>query len=248
MKKIISIILIAVFMFGCNTIAFATESSIQDDEYEAAVAQIMSTYWADPDAAKEDLANLDTVLIEEPTVEEHYTNNGGMLGIQPTDYELSVYSFKRGNSRIYYLQWMIQSKRSEWFSGPLDYVSIEWDTGYASYYLSNGDGTYSTVQGKNTGIVLFNVQDGDLKNGEYTFGTVQVDPKKSGWLEFGSKYVHTYTSIVATGSASYSFAPSASISASGDFSLGLSSTYGFTVNVSGTTSKWQIWADNAVKL
>lgn len=248
MKKLISMILVAILMLGCNTFVFAAESSTQDNEYEAAVAKIMSTYRTDPEAAKKALADLDTVLLEEPRIEEHSVNNDGMRGINPTDYVLSVYSFKRGGSSIHYLQWMVESKRDEWFSGPLDYVSIEWDTGYASYYLSNGDNTHSTVQGRNTGIVLFNVQDGDLKKGEYSYGTVQVKPIKSGWLEFGSKYVHTYTELVASGTASYSFAPSASISASGDFSLGLSSTYGFTVSVTGNTSKWQIWSDNAVKL
>lgn len=208
----------------------------------------MSTYWNDPEAANAALAAIDTILIEEPTVEKHSVNNNGTWGINPTDYVLSVYSFKRGGSSIHYLQWMVESKRDEWYSGPLDYVSIEWDTAYASYYLSSGDDTYSTVQGRNTGIVLFNVQDGDLKKGNYAYGTVQVKPIKSGWLEFGSKYVHTYTGFAVTGTASYSFSPSASLSASGDISLGLTSTYGFTVSVTGHAQKWQIWSDNAVLL
>lgn len=99
------------------------------------------------------------------------------------------------------------------------------------------------LQGQKTPMNAANVQDGDLKKGDYSYGTVQVKPIKSGWLEFGSKYVHTYTGFAVTGTASYSFSPSASFSASGDISLGLTSTYGFTVSVTGHAQKWQIWSD-----
>lgn len=187
--------------------------------------------------------------MQEPKV-TNYSVNGEIstYGINPSDYSQSVYSFSRGNSTQQYLQWTINSNRTEVFSGPLDYVSIEWDTKYASYYSSSGDGSMTTVQGRNTGIVLFNVEESKLKSGTYTYGTVQVTPNgKSGWMNYGSKYVHTYTDLVGSGSASFEYKPSASLS-SGDFSLGLSYTFGFTVNISSHTNKWQIWADNAVKL
>lgn len=200
----------------------------------------MENYQKDPQAAKAALAQLDTVLIGEPQVTEHIPNGPQTRKINPSDYTFQVHSFKRGNSSNFYLQWQIVSKKTELLSGPLDFVSIEWDTHVASYYSSNGDSNMSTVQGKNTGIVLFNVEDNKLKNGKSTYGTVQVTPIKKATLNFGSKYVHTYTSFIFGGSASYSFSPSASLDAAGIPSLGLSYTYGFKVNVSSNTSQWQL--------
>lgn len=246
MKKMLSIMLAAFLVFSCNTFAFASESTNVDIEYEAAVAEIMKTYQVNPDAANTALAELDTILLEEPSVQEYTCDDTITRGINPTDYIFSVYSFKRGDSPTYYLQWMVESNRDEWYSGPPDYVSLEWDSNYASYYSSNGDGEISSVQERKTGIVLFNVQDRDLDDGKYTYGTVRVTPKKRGTMEFGSKYVHTYTGLLVTGTASYSFSPSLSLSSKGEFTLGVEANYGFSVSLSGQAKKWQIWTDNAL--
>ena len=106
----------------------------------------------------------------------------------------------------------------------------------------------TTVQARSTGIVLFNIEDGKLDKGEYTFGTVQVLPTQSGEMEIGSKFVHTYTSLLLSGSASYSFAPSETINSTGEFTLGVTTNYGFTVSVGTMTNQWQIWADNTIEL
>lgn len=250
MKKFISLTLSIMLLFSYTSIVLASTSvNLTEDEYLKAVSEIMVNYYDDVPAAQEALADLDTTLLQEPKV-TNYSVNGEIstYGINPSDYSLSVYSFNRAGQNRHYLQWSLDSNRTEVFAGPLDYVSMEWDTAYASYYSSNGDTSISTVNGKNTGIVLFNVQDNKLKSGTYTYGTVQVTPNgKSGWLEFGSKYVHTYTTLDVSGSASFEYKPSGSLSSS-DFSLGISYIFGFTVNVGTNTSKWQIWNDNAVKL
>ena len=248
MKKIISMLTVISILFGVFTCsASAATLDMTDKEYEAAVAEIMSNYQTDPDAAILALSQLDTTLIDEPQITEYYSE-GKARGTSPSDYTHTVYSFKRGGSNVYYLQWSLTANKSEAFPGPLDYCSLEWDNSYASYYLSSGDDVMTTVQARNTGIVLFNVEDSDLDKGEYTYGTVQVTPTKSGWMEFGSKFVHTYTSLLVSGSASYSFAPSATLNSLGVATLGVSGNYGFTVNVSSTTNEWQIWTDNAVNL
>lgn len=249
MKKVFAMILAVTLTLGCSPFVFAAERDTQDEDYHAAVAKIMTTYQEDPDAAKAALAELDTVLLEEPIIQGYSGDRAVTRGIDPTDYDLSVYAFKRGGSAIYYLQWLVKSNRDEWFEATLDYVSLEWNAKMASYYASNGDGVISTVRDRNIGIVLFNVQDGDLDKGESTYGTVEVMPSGRGTMEFGSKYVHTYTGVdISAGTASYSFSPSASLSASGEMSLGIAGNYGFSVTVTGRTKKWQIWADNALYL
>lgn len=248
MKKFISMLTAISILCGVLTCSVsAATPSMTDKEYEAAVAEIMSNYQADPDAAKLALSQLDTTLIGEPQITEYYSESV-TRGTSPSDYTHTVYSFKRGGSKIYYLQWSLTANESESFPGPLDYCSLEWDNSYASYYLSSGDDVMTTVQAKNTGIVLFNVEDSDLDKGEYTYGTVQVTPKKSGWMEYGSKFVHTYTSLLVSGSATVSFSPSPSLSSQGESTLGVSGNFGFTVNVGSQTKQWQIWADNAVNL
>lgn len=179
MKKLISMMLAAtIISLSCGSFVFAKESPKPDEEYEAAVAGIMATYQEDPEAAKVALAELDTTLVQEPTVQEYPGDNAVTRGIDPTDYVLSVYAFKRGGSAKYYLQWSVEALRDEWFEASLDYVSLEWDARNASYYLSNGDGVFSTVRDRHTGIVLFNVQDGDLHDGDFAYGTVQVMQKR----------------------------------------------------------------------
>lgn len=243
MKKIISMLLAAI-VFLSVVPAFAEEEGPND--LFGQVAEIMSHYAEDPVSANTQLAELQVVLDGEPHSVDYINpsiKETSQKGINPTDYTLSVYSFSRGGS-LHYIQWEIESNRAEWFYQPLDYVSIEWDTHVASYYSSSGDSTISTVQGTNTGIVLFNVEDQKLKKGKMSYGTVGVHADQNGALNYGSKYVHTYSDFLVTGTASTSYSPSFNLLQSGDFSLGLTYTFGFTVNVSTQTSKWQIWADN----
>lgn len=144
------------------------------------------------------------------------------------------------------MQWHLQANATEWFPGPYDLVSLEWDTAYADYYDSSGDGTYTSVAGRAAGIVLFNLDDDLLANGDRCYGTVRVDPVQNGTMEYGSKFTHIYTTILATGSASWNFAPSAQLNSMGVISLGLSYTMGFSVSVGTSTAQWSLWTDNAV--
>ena len=233
-----------------TTLMPVSSSGVSNKEttYEAQVANIMSTYRADPEKAKQALAQLETELLGEPRCVTECPDGESTRGTSPSNYSLLVYSFKRGGSRVHYLQWVLESNRSEWFYGPLDAVSLEWDTAYASYYSANGDDEISTVQGRSTGIVLFNIEDDKLDNGVTTHGTVQVSPKAAGTMVYGSKFTHTYTDFVFAGSVTYSYAPSSEIALDGGFSLGLTYTMGYTISVGTTTNQWQLWADNAVTL
>ncbi len=243
----------AISIVFCSILpAFAYEENADNREYSATVAEIMKNYRSDPVAAEKALKEIDTELVGEPVTTQHSFSNSSSnargIGTDPTDYEFTVYCFKRGNSRVHYLQFYIEALETEWAEGPLDYCSIEWDTAYGKYYSSYGDDIISTVQARDTGIVLFNIQDEDLKKGEYTIGTVEVSPIKSGDLEYGSKFVHTYTSLLVSGSASYNMVSSASVDTLPKASLGLSHTKTYTVNVSSKTNQWQLWTDNAVTL
>ncbi len=219
----------------------------KDAEYEPQVAEIMKDYASGPAAAREALASIGVELIGEPVTVEHFAGQSAGGSARP-DYSLSVYGTRRSGSQSVYLQWILQANATDYFPGPLDYISLEWDTNRASYYSTYADGEISTVRGRSSGIVLFNIEDDKLNSGEYAYGTVQVEPLAEGWMDYGSKYVHTYTTFLFEGSASFAFGPSISISDSDGGSLGLSYTFGYTVSVGTNTSKWQIWADNAVNL
>lgn len=247
MRKILSLFMATVLLMLIVVPTYANDKELSESEFEASVAEIIQAYKTDPEKVKERLNAIDAALLGEPVVIEHYANDNAR-GTSPSDYTFYVYSAKRAGASTHYLMWVIAADSKEWFPGPLDYVSLEWDTEMATYYSSNGDDEFSTVQGRNTGIVVFNLEDDKLKSGDYAYGTVRVTPSTGGTLEYGSKFVHTYTSLLVSGSASYSFAPSASLSASGEASLGLSYTMGYTVNVGSTTNKWQLWADNATSL
>lgn len=244
--KVLSIFIALALVLSCLAPVTPVQVSASEAEYEAQVAAILASYNNDPEAAKLALKELDTILLSEPTIVE-YSNNYNGHGTSPSDYELFVASTKRSNSNRIYLSCVLTVNAKEWYPGPLDFMSLEWDTAYGKYYSSATGGDGCTVQGRDAGIVLFNVEDDKLFSGDYIYGTVQVEPISSGWMEYGSKFVHTYTSFNVSGSASYSFTPSASVSGTGG-GLGLSYTKTYLVNVSSSTSQWQLWADNAVDL
>lgn len=257
MKKKLSVLLALSLIFGNTLQASAAELpeselpvnelTTSDAEYEAQIAEILASYDEDPEAAIEALAELDTVLVSAPTVVEHTPSSSSRM-TYPSDYDLSVSCVKRTNSNRLYLQWILVTHALEVWTGPLDYISLEWDTDYASYYLASAGGAGCTIQGRDTGIVLFNVEDHRLSTAsdKPIYGTVQVTPTTTGWMEFGSKFVHTYTTINVGGSATFSFTPSTAVAAGS--SLNLAHTMSFKVDVGSETNQWQLWTDNAVKI
>ena len=125
---------------------------------------------------------------------------------------------------------------------------MEWDTAYASYYSSSGDSNYSTVAGRRTGVVVFNLEDDRLTSGKQSYGTVRVSKVKSGAMDFGSKFTHTYTKKNQTGTATFSFSPSSEITSNGEYGLGLSYTYSYSVQTTSQERKWTLWEDNTVTI
>ncbi len=170
----------------------------------------------------------------------------------PTDYSFSSYCLTRGNLSTgftYYLMWAITANETEDRPGPLDYVSIEWNTNYATYNTSYGDGEYSSINSRSTGIVLFNLEDDELVDGASSHGTVRVDPIANRTMEFGSKFVHTYhTTSVTGGSATSTFDIGVDLLEQGLLSLGLSHTMGFEVTVGTNVEQWQSWAESSIDL
>jgi hypothetical protein len=248
MKRIISITIAVCILFStCVSLTVAATVTVAENSYEKQIFEIMSNYDTNPEQAILELESIDTVLVGKPVTIEH-KHASKTKATQPTDYSLTVYCTKRISSTIYHLQWLLKANKTESKPGPIDFVGLEWDTKYASYYLSSGDGTYSTVAGRSTGLVMFNLQDSDLKAGKSSYGTVEVNKIKSGTMEYGVKFSHNFKKYLISGSATYSVSPSASVSASGDFSLGLSNTKSFTVSVSSALDYWNLWNDNAVNI
>lgn len=160
----------------------------------------------------------------------------------PSDIELSVYSSKRALDSYWYLtsSWDYASYESK--PATLDIVSIEWDPEYGEYYSSSVPSDRITTKKDGSkrldgGIYLFNVDDGYLSFDSYC--SVQVTPKKSGWLNYGSKYTHTYTtsSTSATGEADFRFD-----------STGPSGGITYSVEKQYNVSDWEKYEDNAVSV
>lgn len=84
---------------------------------------------------------------------------------------------------------------------------------------------------------MFNVY--DYKYNFYSYVAVYVTKKTSGWLDFATKFTHTYntTSTTTTGSANFQWA-------------GTGPTGGITYTVTTSTieAKWEKFEDNAVYL
>ena len=244
MKKWSALVLALLMLLSQIVAVSAEEPSSDDAEYELAVAAIMRDYWNDPEGTLAELEEVDTCLLGTPTIEVCYNEKESMARLGPSYYEFYVYSFKRGNSNDHSLQWQIHNTSYELCPGTLDFVSIEWDTQYADYYRSSADEEFSTVRARGNGIILFNLEDDKMGFSEYTAGTVVVSPIKSGTMEFGSKFVHTYTeSATESSTASTNFVASASLGSNG-LSLGLSYTEGYVVTTNYYTATWQKWADN----
>lgn len=251
-KKSLATILCIVFLLtsAFSTYAYATAADLSDPEFQRLIVEIMLNYENDPQATRDELATLGIELLQEPSI-THYTHNGNGIqpyGINPTDYDLSVYAVSQKTATNVHILWSVNSNRSEWFSGPLDFASIEYDSNVGSYKASDGDDAITTVQGKNTGVVVFNVEDSKLSKGTYAYGSVNVTVPRGKRLHFGCRYVHTYTSFLVSGSASYEFKPSTSVNFNGTGSLGLSYTMGMQVSVATNTSKWERWLDNWVSI
>ena len=242
-----SALVLALLMLLSQIVAVSAEESGSDDaEYELAVAAIMRDYWNDPEGTANRLAELDTELVGEPTVESHYAEAGNMTReTSPTDYTLAVYSFKRGNSSNYYLQWSLDCNKREWWPGALDYVSLEWDTACADYYTSSGDGTFSSVSDRSTGIVLFTLEDDALRVGDCAVGTMQVTPTVAGEMEYGCKFTHTYNTKVHTSTATSQFNLTR---AGGEKAFGIGYTFTYSVTTNTETVQWNMWRDNAVTM
>ena len=139
---------ILVLLIASAMVLPACSAAIMTDEeaYLAAVAEIMERYQKDPEGVEEELLSMNTILLTEPEIV--FYNDGEVVSREtlPTDYSLSVYSFKRGNqSANYYLQWLLEVNATEWFPGPLDYVCFEWNEDIGAFYSASGDGVYAAT-------------------------------------------------------------------------------------------------------
>lgn len=247
MKKFVAFLLAVALMLPMLISAAAAEVTMSEGEFTDAVAEILKDYYANPDTAIQKLEEIGAYLEGEPVLITHNSSeNENARGTGFQDYSFYVTCIRRSNSTLRYLQWHLTANAREWFPGPYDLVSLEWDTAYADYYDSYGDGVYTSIAGRQAGIVLFNLDDSELKKGDYCYGTVRVDPVQNGTMEFGSKFTHIYTSINLGGSANWGFSPSAQLASNGIATLGFSYTFGYSVTVGTGAEQWSLWTDNAV--
>ena len=203
-SSFLAIIIFSVFTFSSfNTYAEESPNYSVSNELEIKISKYVSDIILTKnfDQAKK--------ILEENNISLLSIDNkpkDSIKAISPNDYDILTYSYRINGSSDIYLQSTISSNRDEWFSGYLDVASIEWDTSYAIYKSSKSDNFISSVRDiskARNGIVLFNIQDKNLKKGTSTHIYVRVKPVKGGNLNFGTKYVHTYSNIHPSVSIGY---------------------------------------------
>ena len=253
MKKITSILIILAITILNPMFVFAADiaTEMTEQEFLDSVAEIMHNYNADPEEAIGRLARIDAYLEGEPqstTFEAPNTSNS--RAFQPSNYTITLYHAKRGtDGKTHYLMWELDRTFAlELNSNPLDFISLEWDTTYASYHSANADGVITTLKGRDVGIVLFNIEDNHFNDVDYAYGSVRVTRVQSGDMLFGAKYTHTYISFGLTGTVTSSFDAGASILANSIPGFNISASKGYTIAVTGKTVYWELYADKWASL
>ncbi|QJX80219.1 hypothetical protein [Priestia megaterium] len=191
------------------------------------------------DTVKEKKEKLNLLGVKFDQKEENKVKT--MAITDPARIKLTVYSAKRGGQNYYHLGVSWISKDFETKPATLDVVSLEWNPKYGKFYTASAapGGVTTKRDGSkyDKGIYLFNVNDSKLIFDSYA--TVQVTKKKAGWLEYGAKYTHTYstTSKTTTGQAGIGFD-----------STGPNGGYSYSVTKTTNVSSWPKYDENAVKL
>ncbi|KOS62885.1 hypothetical protein FJQ98_07385 [Lysinibacillus agricola] len=195
---------------------------------------------------KDNQNNLDEVKtnLELVGVTLNIDNKGADVGIEPaaikpSQMTLTAYSTKKSGDSFWRLNtsWTTNGV-SEVYASTIDVVSIEWNANDGTYYdaavpgspVSKRDGSKSS-----SGVYLFNVEDDKLNFDSYA--TVYINKKTNNALSYGTKYIHTYSTVSTTvgGSASVNYEK-------GNITGGLS----FDVSISTNQQKWSVWDDNVL--
>jgi hypothetical protein len=191
------------------------------------------------DKIKDSLSSIG-VSVSEKDMSQKNTRSVRYCGISALD-SFYVYSAHRGQDSYYRLYAALSFNSTETQRGSYDVVSLEWDPDYGKYYPNNTDTVngMSTMDGSNrsNGIYLFNFNDLMFQAGNSTWAAVYVTPKRSGTLEYGSKYVHTYEKT----NISWTIGQNISYQSGGN-------TGGYTYSISGTPASysWSTYTDNAL--
>ncbi|MGF9891312.1 hypothetical protein ABEX78_21870 [Priestia megaterium] len=208
--------------------------NLSDEEFNRFLYNIAKD---NSDTIKEKQKKLDFLDVDFKQEENKPVNTLAITN--PTKIWMGVYSAKRGGQGYYHLGVGWQNKETEKNPATLDVVSIEWDPKYGKFYTasSTGDGITTKRDGskRDKGVYLFNVNDSKKKFDSYA--TVQVTPKKKGWLEYGSKYTHTYStkSKSTTGQSGIGFSKD-----------GSNGGYSYSVTKTTSVSSWPKYDENAV--
>lgn len=161
------------------------------------------------------------------------------LAIKPTQLTLTAYSTKRTGDSYWRLNTMWTANVQEVYTASLDTVSIEWNPNVGVYYGSSvpsgGPVTAKDGSKASQGIYLFNVEDDSL--GFDSYATVYVTKKSSSSLLYGTKYIHTYSTV----KTNVGISPSITFE-KGGVTGGLT----FDISIGTKESKWQIWDDNTL--
>lgn len=244
-KLLVCILVLTLFLqnpltsLAAEYVADATEQTLLEK-----VAEIMHNYNDDPPLANGKLEEIGFYLEGEPTAVT-YTEENNARAYLPSNYTITLYHTTRGtNGLTHYLMWELDRTWAwEINSNPLDFISLEWDSTYASYYSSSSDGEITTKKSVANGIVLFNIEDIHFGDVDYAWGSVRVNRVQSGDMLYASKYVHTYNEYKGAGTVTANLNFDASLVANAIPSLTIQETRGFSVVLTGTVQSWELIED-----
>ena len=107
-------------------------------------------------------------------LDAHILGGGQMQG---SGYTLAVWQLQQGGDTL--LLWRLDCTAEKKHPDTMDTIHLTWEE--AEYYLSTGDNTYSTVQGRQRQRVSFNVEDQRMSTGTSACGAVYLQSAAERW-------------------------------------------------------------------
>lgn len=210
-------------------------SEMDDEQFSSFIAEYVSSSEKEFGIVKEELKLLGVEL-------EGDNNSIKTDSIHPRDVDFSVYTFKRSGQSQRYIQALLEFNKKPYYPGTYDLLSVEWDSSMASYWASTCSGEIDKHDSskRNQGIVIFYVMDRFIKSGDYVYATVQVIGEDTGWLDYSSRYAHTFatTDVERSHATEFSYTPNELPSIK----------YSFKLNLRSDEDSWYIDRDNSVKI
>ena len=238
---VFSLIAVTVFsMFNSNS--YAEELDTSYDSQTSIIYNTLDKYDNENEIANE----LSTHNIELIEIKQYSDDGLTPYHLNPSDFVYSLVTAKDKLTGNLIITAKIDPKINELFSGPLDYVSIEWNPSKATYVASTGDNEIITVadasKSRDNGIVVFNFEDNRIFGWTKTYCSVILKNVKNDFM-CGSKFIHTYVDWGFSFSCNINLLPAIEVSSS---SIKVESALTLGITATSNVKSWQRWIDTTI--